>query len=142
MNVRQVLGRARAAQNGNKGALSCNLPLPCSRQLTPHFQTFAIEIPKADMDEPPVTRFDNRSRSGGYILPALGIAAWLLGVGAPVVAWLTNTPIYNRNTGQPEDPSLFPTVVFAVACAVIGTALIRGGSAIRRAYRNGRRSGF
>jgi hypothetical protein len=107
-----------------------------------HFRSFAIEITKTDMDEPPATRFDNRLRSGGYILPALGVALWLLGVVGPFIAWLTNTPIYNRNTGQPEDASSLSTVLFAVACAVIGTVLIRVGGAIRRTYRNSARSGF
>ena len=96
----------------------------------------------AGMDEQPMTRFDVRLRSGGYILPALGIFAWIIGVGGPVVAWLTNTPVYNRNTGQPESALSLSNVLFAVASAVIGTILIRVGGAIRRAYRNGRRSGF
>ena len=105
-------------------------------------QTFATEITIADMNEPRMTRFDDRLRSGGYILPAIGLAAWLIGVGAPVVAWFTNTPMYNRNSGQPENVISLSTVLFAVACAVIGTVLIRVGSVIRRTYRNGTRSGF
>jgi hypothetical protein len=124
-----------------KPALSDKEGQSC-RSESAHFRSFAIEITKTDMDEPPATRFDNRLRSGGYVLPALGIAAWLFGVAGPVIIWLTNTPIYNRNTGQPEDASSLPTVLFAVACAVIGTFLIRVGGAIRRTYRNGRRSGF
>ncbi|WP_198354110.1 hypothetical protein [Sphingomonas sp. MA1305] len=94
------------------------------------------------MDEKPMTRFDIRLRSGGYILPAIGLFLWIVGVGVPIVAWLTNTPIYNRNTGQPGDALSLSGVLFAVASAMIGMILIRVGGAIRRAYRNGRRSGF
>jgi hypothetical protein len=94
------------------------------------------------MNEQPTTWIDERLRSIGYILSAIGLAAWLLGVGAPLAAWLTNTPIYNRNTGQSENALSLANIVFAVASAVIGTLLIRWGAAIRRAYRNGRRSGF
>ena len=94
------------------------------------------------MDEQRMTRFDERLRSGGFILPAIGLGLWAIGVGVPLVAWLTHTPIYNRNTGRPEDAFSLPIILFAVASAVIGTILIRAGGAIRRAYRNGRRSGL
>lgn len=94
------------------------------------------------INEKLMTRFDVRLQSGGYILTTMGLFTWIIGVGGPIVAWLTQTPIYNRNTGQPDDALSLPIVLFAVASAVIGTVLIRVGKAIRRAYRNGKRSGL
>lgn len=89
-----------------------------------------------------MTPLDYRLRSGGYILPAIGIALWLASVGAPLFAWFTDPPIYNRNTGLLDAAFSIPTVLFAIVSAVFGTILILIGNAIRRTYRNGKRSGL
>jgi hypothetical protein len=93
------------------------------------------------VDEPKMTRIDHRIRSGGYILPALGYGAWLIGVIAPLIAWLANTQIYDRNTGSASSAASTPTVIFGIVAAVLGTLLIRLGAKIRRLYRAGKRSG-
>jgi hypothetical protein len=99
-------------------------------------------IIKVGMNDRPMTKLDERLHSVGYILAAIGWGAWLVGVGGPLLAWLTDTPIYNRNTGTMESPPSVPIVLFAAGSAIVGTVLIRIGYVIRRAYRNGRRSGF
>jgi len=94
------------------------------------------------MDEPPMTKHDERLRSVGYLLPVMGWAAWLVGVGGLLLAWLIGTPIYSSYAGTFDSPSSVPVVLFAVGSAIVGTAMIRIGAAIRRAYRKGSRSGF
>jgi len=94
------------------------------------------------MDEPKHTRFDIRLRSVGYLLPLMGFAIWILGVGIPAILWLTDTPIFNHDAGQFQSPRSLGTILFGVIAAMVGTAFIKLGAAIRRAYQNGQRSGF
>lgn len=96
----------------------------------------------AGMDEKSMTLSDVRLRSVGYILPTMGLFVWIIGVAGPIVAWLNNTPIFNRTTGQPESALSLYSVLIAIASTGIGAVLIRVGAAIRRAYWNGKRSGF